>query len=479
MAAIRTLSAYPTRSLFHTLLFCLLVLVWWLEAGLRVPALAAIRFEFLLAGTASAIAVMGMTTGRKARQPGSRNVETNSDITGWIIAIVVVAALGLPFSLDLQISWNVFLNRFAKFALLGSLIAYFVVSPLTLRYHLLALLLAFMKIGQEAFLGKITGSMVWENQGVPRLNGAAGTMFGSPNSLSGKTVSILPFIWFIYPTIQRNWTKILLAVQLIFAFNIIIFTASRTGYMTLIAAAIFAAMLSQQRKGKLLTLLVFAGIVSYMLLPQEYQDRFMSSFTGQEAEGKSSDTRKGLFFDSVKTFADNPLGVGIGCFSTYQAINGRNAQETHNLYTQILAEAGIQTFVCFLGLVTAILRKAFRCRRVMREVVEKLRKQLKSHPSLTAIEREIQDGRLLLATTNAVIVFVLVRLVLGIFGHDFFEIYWWVAAGLVMSLHNMRVIAERRCAEIIAMTAAGVPIPIEAEAAKKLPASSNHVQRTH
>jgi O-antigen ligase len=443
-----TKTQYPTLSTPLIVLFNLLVVSWWLEIGLRVSFLAAIRFEFLLAATLSVIALV-----RHRSQPRSRTVartrsgEGNSDITRCIVIYLVVLTLSLPLSINFDLSWNAFFNRVAKLALLGALISQFVVSPTTLRYYLFALLMSFMKIGQEAFLGRITGSMVWENQGVPRLHGTSNTMFGDPNSLAGKTVSTVPFMWYLFPTVQRRWVKILIAVQLVFAINIIIFAASRTGYLTFIAAAILIVLFAKRGKAKLILLLIMAAFITVSYLPQEYQGRFMSSFTGQEAEGASSATRKALFFDSMGAFADNPLGIGLGCFPTYQAIRGRNAQETHNLYTQILAETGIQGFICFVALLYVVLRKALRTRRAFSRMMDDL--ELHLDKSRETLGPELRDAKLLFATTTALIVFVFVRLTLGFFGHDFLEIYWWFAAGLTMSLHNMRETAEKRCTELI------------------------------
>lgn len=441
-----TPTPYPTLGIPQIVTFNLLVFVWWLEVGLRISFLGAIRFEFLLAATATAMAILRLQA--RPRAPRKRNTEDNSDIARCIGIFIIVLVLSLPLALDFEVAWNAFFNRVAKLALIGILISQFVVSPFTLRIYLLTSLLAFMKIGQEAFVGKVTGNMVWENQGVPRLHGTGGTMFGHPNSLSGKTVSTLPWIWYLYPAIQRRWVKLLLAVQLAFAVNIVIFTASRTGYLTVIVAAILIVMFSGQKKGRLIALFIAAAVVTVVSVPQEYQDRFMSSFTGEEAEGQSSATRKALFFDSLETFAENPLGVGIACFRIYQAQHGRNAQDTHNLYTQLLAETGIQGFLCFIALLFVVLRKAFRCRRAFIDIIAKLKAHGASLEKDEPLGTELRDAQLLLATTTALIVFTLVRLVLGVFGHDFLEIYWWLAAGTAMALHNMKLIAEKRCAEL-------------------------------
>ena len=103
-------------------------------------------------------------------------------------------------------------------------ISQFVVSPTTLRFFCFSTFIAFLKIGQEAFYGKITGSMVWENQGVPRLHGTQGTMFGHPNSLSGKALSLLPFLVYIFKSIKNKWVKYLILIQIVFTLNIVLFT---------------------------------------------------------------------------------------------------------------------------------------------------------------------------------------------------------------------------------------------------------------
>lgn len=454
MALAQANTQYPTLSTPLILLFNLLTIVWWLEIGLRVPALAAIRFEFLLAATVSVIALVRHWSKPRAAVPRTRaraaSAATNSDITRCIVIYLLVLALSLPLAIDFDLAWNAFIDRVAKLALLGALIPQFVVSPTTLRIYFLTLLMTFMKIGQEGFLGRITGNMVWENQGVPRLHGTFGTMFGDPNSLSGKTVSTVPFLWYFFPTIRQGWIKVLIVIQVVFAINIIVFTASRTGYVAFLASTLLMIMYSNQKKLRLILLLSVVGVVAINFFPAEYKQRFMSSFTGQEAEGASSATRKGLFFDSLKTFAEHPLGVGLHCFARNQAIHGRNAQETHNLYTQILAETGIQGFICFVTLLYLVLRKAHRARRHFADIIARLESHLaKSTGALReSLSGELRDARLLFAAASALIVFTFTRLILGVFGHDFLEIYWWFAAGVAMALNNMRATAEKRCAEL-------------------------------
>jgi O-antigen ligase len=238
--------------------------------------------------------------------------------------------------------------------------------------------------------------------------------------------------------------------MLLFSVNVIIFTASRTGYLTLVVAAILILALSEKHRARLSAVIIASALAAVLFVPTVYKERFISSFTGKEAEGASAATRKALFVDSVHVFAENPLGVGLGGFKLYQAAKGRNAQDTHNLYTEILAEAGIQGFICFGIFMGVVLRRAVSTRKALRALVEELERLawVQATDLRVLIEEELRNARLLLATTTAVIVFIGVRLFLGVFGHDFFEIYWWLAAGLVVSLHNMQQIAVGRLSDV-------------------------------
>ncbi len=57
--------------------------------------------------------------------------------------------------------------------------------------------------------------------------------------------------------------------------------------------------------------------------------------------------------------------------------------------------------------------------------------------------------KLMEATTNAVFVFLLIRLVVGFFGSDLYQIYWWFALGLTIALLNMNVWASARTEQFI------------------------------
>lgn len=433
---------YPTISTSVTLLFNLYVIVWWLDIGIRKPFFASIRFEFLLGLVLGILALYQYYS--KPRETGN-----STDIVRWIFLYLGVLFVSLPLAVDFETAWNAYVNRVLKFALLSFFISQFVVSPKTLSFYLISSFLAFLRIGYESFLGKVSGSMIWENQGILRLHGPTGTSFAHPNSLSGKTVSMLSFVWYLFPTINRPWLKLLLLVQVIFAFNIIVFTGSRTGYVAFLAILAIIIISSHKKWKMLLYSMLFLMIVATQL-PEQYIGRFMSTFTGHEIEGFSYESRVDLFKDSLTVFSENPLGVGLYCFPVAQRIAARNPQETHNLYTQILAETGLQGFVCFMGLLYVVMRKILKVKQALENIISTIQTHVGTDDSedSAVIKDELRTNKFLLAVTNSLIMFIIVRLVLGIFGHDLLEIYWWLSAGIAMSLANLLEISQTRVNEI-------------------------------
>ncbi len=429
---------YQNTNIFLTIFFNIYVLTWWLELNKRVSILGTIRFEFIIAAILCALALNSIDSQIKSKYE-------NKKILKAIFFYFLTLIISLVLSIDISVSWNVFFNRVVKLAAMTLFMAAFIKTPRDLSFFLTSTFFSFFKIGQEAFLGKITGSMVWENQGVMRLYGAVGTMFGHPNSLSGKTVSLLPYLWYLTGVVKKYWL-VLFLVQVVFSINIIIFTGSRTGY---IATSIFLLILflSTKRKLGMLAFILVIVVSIIVFAPAQYKMRFESSFTGQEVEGRSTEKRIGLLKDSIYVFLEQPYGVGMGCFKVIQAKSGRNAQETHNLYTQILSEIGIQGFLAFFYLVLTISKSLLSTRKKTRALIDEINSQ---HHGNVCLGNVIANLKLIEAVCISTLVMIFVRMCLGVFGHDLYEIYWWIAAGLALSLSNIFSNCQKIIEDILA-----------------------------
>ncbi|WP_375177170.1 O-antigen ligase family protein [Marinobacter mobilis] len=323
------------------------------------------------------------------------------------------------FSYDREVSFNVFFDKVFKASMLALFFAAFIKTPWALKLAIASFLLAMLKITQEGFWGWITGSLVWENQGIPRLHGSTG-LYRHPNSFSGLALGCLPFIYYLYPVVNK-WKKIFLLVLALFCSVVIVFTGSRTGYVG-VAFLVFY-FLFQKSGTKKLKGLIF-GCIAILLLapfvPDDYVGRFESIFTLEEKEGASSKKRIQILEDAALVFIDKPWGVGVAAFPSVRNDTFGRSQDTHNMYLELLTNMSFLGVFAFLFLIVRLISVNRKIQR-----------------SLLSLKADLtQDMKFLYSLSRAVVAFIFLRLVLGVFGMDTYEIYWWFAAGLTISLYR-------------------------------------------
>jgi O-antigen ligase len=409
---------YPHISSVTMLLFCGYVLEWYLQIGYRIPALGAIRFEFIYACILTVIALLF-----------TPKIDTDCSLLINIVLYLLVLVIQIPFSYDINTSWNVFVDRIIKFAFMSFFIVAFVRSPTHMKFFLAAFLLACMKMGQEGLIGRITGGLVWENQGIMRLHGST-PMYEHPNSFSGMAIGTLPFVYFLWPLMNKYYKVILLIIGLL-SLNIIIYSGSRTAYVG-IFVFILCLFLESRNKKKFLLVITVLSVVSLPLIPTDYVGRFDSIFTGKEKEGHSEEARIQILKDAWEIFLEHPFGVGLAAFPKVRQERFGRIQDTHNLYLQIATNLGIQGFIIVLLLFHKIIY-------VLKDIRHKVLNYLST---LESNGQNIDNGLLydlkfINAIASATTYFIVIRLVLGMFGMDLYEIYWWFAMGICFALLSM------------------------------------------
>jgi hypothetical protein len=312
----------------------------------------------------------------------------------------------------------------------------FVRSPKSLRFFICAIMLAWFKMGQEGLLGQITGSLVWENQGVMRLHGSTG-LYDHPNSFSGLALGMLPFIYFLFPLADK-WGKLFLLVLTVFSLTIVLYTGSRTGY---IGFLLFSAYVIWQSKHKFKGLLaaVLIGTIAMPFIPQQYIQRFQS-ITGQEKEGHSKFRRIEILHDAVTIFGEHPFGVGVAAFPFIRQERFGRVQDTHNLYLEVATNLGLQGFIVWVLMISAFFQNVLRLLKCLDQQISALSSVI---PDVPLLASHVKDLRLMKAMVSAASGYIVIRLSLGLFGMDLYEIYWWFAMGIVISIHNMSQIAQR------------------------------------
>ena len=409
-------ASYEIKSLFHGQLLSYLVgfyiFAFYLELHFRISALQTIRFQFTYG------AIVGFFCLYKFINDPHRQASFNS-VTKTTFLLIFIMGIYTLFSMDRETSITAYSDRVVKFALVSFFIYSATSKPEDLRVIMAFILLAWLKIGHEGFLGWYTGSLVWENQGIPRLHGST-AMYGHPNSFSGFAVGCLPYATFLMLCVKSNLLRLALLVIIAFSLLIVLNTGSRTGYVAIVIGATFFFMKLKTGKVKIIILAIFTFSLTISLVPTHYKERFESIFTGQEKEGASSATRREIISDAISIYKAYPLGVGLQAFPKIRKEMFGRAQDTHNLYLEILTNIGPVGLIVFVIFI-------FKLLAINKSNISMLEKNYS--PSL--------DQQLLINLSKATIGFIVMRLILGLFGMDLYEIYWWIALGFSLAIAKL------------------------------------------
>jgi O-antigen ligase len=428
---------YRQASILVFLLVLAFVVVRYVQAGERMDLLRTIRFEFLLGGLSIILGIIQMSQ----RQP---QIGTARVLLISIALLFFCMLLELPLAADPVVARTIFNNRAFKFAMLTFLVLVYAESPKYLEYFLWAFLFSIFYITLESVQGLITGGLYWENQGVMRLHGAV-PLYGHPNSLGGVSLGALPYVIYMWSEARRWYLRAGLLALATTASICVVYSGSRTAYVGLIGL-VFWMFMQTDRKMRFLVASVIVGAILVVALPHQYIDRF-KSIGGQEKEGHSKDARIQIAHDAWTIFLENPLGVGVASFPAKRLARFGRSQDTHNLYLEVATNLGIQGFAAFCVMVTAMMMVLHRANAAFKRQRRRLALLMRHGPPPSAREmmsRHDRDLRLLIAIAKATGGFIFVRLVLGFFGMDLYEIYWWFGAGLATSLSGMAVTTIRR-----------------------------------
>lgn len=445
---------YPQVHWALVALFLGFIVFRYLEGGERIPALGALRFEFLLG---LVLSVIGIVTYVQRKSPVSTPALT------WALLLVGWMLLMIPLSVVPSLSWTTFVDRVIKFMMVAILTAAFVTTPAILRWFLAAWLLAFAKMTQEGVHGIITGSLMWENQGIMRLHGPTGSYLHS-NTFAATQLTTLPFLYHLYPLASKYLRYVLIA-QALGVLAIILYCGSRTSYLGFFIW-ILVLIARSKKKWRALVAVAALALVVTPFLPEQYVGRLESVVTQEDKEGASIDTRKEILRDAWQIFLEHPItGVGPAAFPVVRERQFGRVQDTHNLYLELATNLGIVGLVLFVGLAVSMTRALFRHARAMEDQIERLNVRIKDaaqdQPLLQKLTQHCNDLRLMRATALATVSFLIIRLANGMFGHDIFEVYWWFVLGIVIALTRMAHVATAKTRAFTQQAANGAPQPAE------------------
>jgi O-antigen ligase len=439
---VRPMPRYVQASLPVFLLFLAFVIVRYVQAGERMDILRAIRLEFLLGGASIIMACIQISVRRPEIGQGRLLLIS-------ILLLFACMVVQLPMAADPVLARKIFNDRAFKFAMLSFLTVVYVESPKYLTWFLGAFLFSIFYITLESVQGLLDGGLYWENQGVMRLHGAV-PLYAHPNSLGGVALGVLPYILYLWPHSPKWYLRACLLALAVTSSICVVYSGSRTAYLGLVGLVLWMFYISR-RKGRFFIRAALITVIIVAVLPDQYIDRF-KSIGGKEKEGNSKGTRMEIIRDAWTIFLENPLGVGVASFPAKRMERFGREQDTHNLYLEVATNLGIQGLIVFLFMVASlmiVLRRstlAFEKQRrrllalARRGVPPPLRRQLGVHD---------RDLKYLIAVAHATGGFIFIRLILGLFGMDLYEIYWWFGSGIALVLAGLVVTTRRRLGVLV------------------------------
>lgn len=209
------------------------------------------------------------------------------------------------------------------------------------------------------------------------VNGVGGYSNGflaNASELGLAVLILVPFAYYLFPYMKKNFSKILMASMLIIFFVSLVACGARGAFVGIVAV-LFVLFLKSQKK----ILMAFSGLillaVAIPLVPERYIERIAS--TANYETDESANIRLTLWSAGVRMVADRPLlGVGVGNFSTaygstYRQEDSANLWwEPHNNFIQSASEMGLLGLVTFVALMVVTFRENKRSRIALRAAGE-------------------------------------------------------------------------------------------------------------
>jgi O-antigen ligase len=342
-----------------------------------------------------------------------------SSQTRWFLSFIASISLSIPFSYYRFGAVTTFTD---KLKILGFylMIVYLVDSRRRLRVFVVLYLLLISYLSASSLIAYYGGQILFA-QGIERAEGVTDAG-GGPNELGTTMSSIFPLFALLFLVETRTWKKILAGAGAGAAVWTMVLTGSRASLLGFVGSLVYLWWLSRHKL--LLGMIgVFALVIGFFLLPQQYRERYQT-ITSEHIDG-SSQARLVTWIAGLHMVVDRPLtGVGAGCFGTAHAMGyspgGRRMWlESHSLYVQVLAELGVIGAFAFFGFIRQILRlnRAARSR-------------------IRALGTSWRWEHALMAALFAGVVCLLIS---GVFGHSLYRRTWYVYAGLGLAVYRMVV----------------------------------------
>ena len=355
----------------------LYLMVQYLRPGEMIPALAPLRPAVGIVGLVALAFVLRIVVKREftlVRHP----------ILGVMVAFLAVVAASVPGSV--WAGWS-----FQTFTILLRLaVGMFLIVHLTDSWSKMRRLLV-VWCAINGYLGAwnnvlyYTGQKISEDTGGS--SGLLGSFMGDGNDFALMLNVALPFAIVLARVDANRWVRRLMFASVLMMIVSIIATASRGGFLGLVAGALALVAVWRPSRG-FYTKLAAAGALALFLVflfaPGVWEKKFAEQFSiennpmfsrvaelNKYDKDESAQGRFDAWKASIQMYLDNPvLGIGAGAFDTaygtlYKPKDAiaANWRAAHSVYFQVLGELGTLGIVGLFLMIGMPVSAALRIRR--------------------------------------------------------------------------------------------------------------------
>jgi O-antigen ligase len=245
---------------------------------------------------------------------------------------------------------------------------------------------------------------------------------GNPNTIGLTMVSGLPIVVLLLGS--TKWQKLLGMLITLAALAATVLTGSRTGFANLCILSLL--FMFNRRAIKFLPFLLLAAIVTWVVMPQQYKDRYSGilSVASGKKNDESYEAHRMAREAGYAMIKDYPItGVGAGQFpiadgQKYWPGYPKLWENPHNLYIQLPAELGIIGVAAWLSFVVPLAGIVFRLRKLF------------ATPAYAHLSSPLRNfPRACLFSLGAL-------LIGGMFGHVLYRHTWYMLAGMIVALER-------------------------------------------
>lgn len=185
----------------------------------------------------------------------------------------------------------------------------------------------------------------------PRLEGVIGGIYSNPNDLAFAIVLSLPFCMAFLLDTKKIPKKLGWVCAMVAMCTALFLTASRGGFITLVAAGTVALWHFgvRGRRPQLIAGAALVALVVGVAGGGRLKDRFFA-ISGEVQNGEnlsaygSYEQRRLLIELSLRAIVHYPLGIGLGNFPNYSGL----WREVHVAYLQMAVEGGVLAMILYL-----------------------------------------------------------------------------------------------------------------------------------